>query len=156
MLLRPMLRLVARGLIARQNDICRAVVETASIRASALSSEQIYGHRSFCRWEGTPCIRCPQDGCPFQLRHLTETSRSAPWTMMESSTRSCSRVASMETNGSMLQMESASTFSRRIGANGMRGIKSSILKRTPWQACDNVLPERSLKKAVAVHQSKER
>jgi hypothetical protein len=34
----------------------------------------------------------------------------------------------MEPNGSMLQMESASTFSRRIGANGLTGIKSNILK----------------------------
>jgi hypothetical protein len=44
---------------------------------------------------GTSCIRCPQNGCPFQLRHLTERSKSAPWTMMESSTRSSSRVAKM-------------------------------------------------------------
>src|SRR2546429_6384788 len=79
--------------------------------------------------EGTSCIRCPQNGCPFQLRHLTETSKSAPWTMMESSTRSSSRVAEMEPNGSMLQIKSTSTFSRRIGANGPKAIDSNILKR---------------------------
>ena len=55
----------------------------------------------------------------FKLRHLMETSKSAPWTMMESSTRSSSRVTKMEPNGSTLQIESTSTFSRRIGANGM-------------------------------------
>jgi hypothetical protein len=48
---------------------------------------------------------------------------------MESSTRSCSRVARMEPNGSMLQIERTSTFSRRIGANGPKAIKSNILKR---------------------------
>jgi hypothetical protein len=66
---------------------------------------------------------------PFQLRHLTETSKSAPWTMMESSTRSSSRVTKMEPNVSMLQIKSTSTFSRRIGANGPKAINSNILKR---------------------------
>jgi hypothetical protein len=34
-----MLRFVARDLIARQNDLCRAGIEAATIRASVLSSE---------------------------------------------------------------------------------------------------------------------
>ena len=54
--------------------------------------------------EGTSCIRCPQNGCPFQLRHLTETSKSASWTKMELSTRSSFRITKMEPNGSMLQI----------------------------------------------------
>jgi hypothetical protein len=49
--------------------------------------------------------------------------------MMESSTRSSSRVTKMEPNGSMLQIKSTSTFSRRIGANGPKAINSNILKR---------------------------
>jgi hypothetical protein len=88
-----MLRFVARVLIARQIDLCRAGIEAATIRAPVLSSEVDLRSPLPLSIGGYSCIRCPQDGCPFQLRHLTETSRSAPWTMMESSTRSCSRVA---------------------------------------------------------------
>jgi hypothetical protein len=50
--------------------------------------------------EGTSWIRCPRNGCPFQLRHLTEISKSASWTMMESSMRSRSPVTKMEADAS--------------------------------------------------------
>jgi hypothetical protein len=76
--------------------------------------------------EGTSWIRCPRNGCPFQLRHLTEISKSASWTMMESSMRSRSPVTKMEPNGWMLQIESTSTFSRRSSANGLSAIKSKV------------------------------
>jgi hypothetical protein len=44
--------------------------------------------------------------------------------MMGSSSRWRTRVTKMEPIGSMLQIEGASTFNRRIGANGLRAIKS--------------------------------
>jgi hypothetical protein len=74
--------------------------------------------------EGTSCIHCPQNGYLFQLHRLTENSKSAFWTMMGLSTRSCSPVTKREPNGPMLQTKSTSTFSRRSGANGLSAIKS--------------------------------
>src|SRR5882724_345225 len=74
--------------------------------------------------EGTSCIHCPQNGYPFQLHRPTEISKSALWTMMVLSTRSCSPVTKREPTGPMLQTKSTSTFSRRSGANGLSAIKS--------------------------------
>jgi hypothetical protein len=65
------------------------------------TSNMIGGQTHFSS-EGTSCIRCPRNGCRFQLRHLTEISKSASWTMTDWSTRSCSPVTKMEPNGSML------------------------------------------------------
>jgi hypothetical protein len=65
--LRPMLRFVARGLIARQNDICRGGIEAASIRASVLSSEQICGHRSCCRFGGYVMHPLPAAWLPVSI-----------------------------------------------------------------------------------------
>jgi hypothetical protein len=48
----------------------------------------------------------------------------------------------MEPNGSMLQMESTSTFSRRIGANGPKGTKSNIPKREIGTVL--ILPKQSM------------
>src|SRR5262245_8411555 len=93
--------------------------------------------------EGTSCIR-PQNGYPSQLHHPTTISKSAFWTTMESSTRSCSPVTGMAANGSTLQTASISTSNRRIGGNGLSLARSQTKAAVaqPWRtrADDHGLP----------------